>query len=66
MEIIWDMSIHCKERNNLVQKLVEMFVCSHMHMVLQHSLNLAKLDMLDWDIELVLSEPTSSLCDSNG
>jgi hypothetical protein len=34
-------------------------------MVLQRALNLAKLDVLDWDIELVLAEPTSDSRDSD-
>ena len=58
--------IHSKERNRLSgQKLVEMLVSSHTNIVLERSLNLTKLDVLDWDIELVLSEPTSDSRDSD-
>jgi hypothetical protein len=57
--------IHSKGRNRLGQKLVEMLVRSHTNMVLQRALNLAKLDVLDWDIELVLAEPTSDSRDSD-
>jgi hypothetical protein len=57
--------IHSKGRNSLGQKLVEMLVRSHTNMVLQRALDLAKLGVLDWDIELVLSEPTSDSRDSD-
>ena len=55
-----DLKDHCWQ-NSLGQKLVEMLVCSGTNMVLQRALNFAKLDVLDWDIELVLSEQTSRL-----
>jgi hypothetical protein len=49
--------IHSQRRNRLDQKLVEKLVRAHTNLVLRESLDETLLDLLPWDIDLVIDEP---------
>jgi hypothetical protein len=52
--------IHSPKRNRLSQMLVEKLVRAHTNLVLKKELDDAFLDILPWDIELVIDTPTPS------
>jgi hypothetical protein len=52
--------IHSPRRNRLGQKLVEKLVRAHTNLVLKKELDDADLDILPWDIELVIDTPSPS------